>query len=82
MLKRAKKVIVKKPGALTWVINLLLPLSSLTMSFLHNSTTINALYWSHISGHTYIQKKKTQLGAAAMTRSMPDSLVHCNVACK
>jgi hypothetical protein len=38
--KGAKKAIVKKPGALMWVMNLLLPFSSLTMPFLHNPTTI------------------------------------------
>jgi len=32
--KRAKKVIVKKPGALMWVMNLILPLSSLNYPIL------------------------------------------------
>jgi len=84
--KRAKKVIVKKPVALMWVMNLILPISSLTMPYLHNSTTMQPIIevtavdmLTHTHTHTHTQTKHS---TAAMTRSMPDSSVHCNVAHK
>jgi hypothetical protein len=58
---------------------LLLPLSSHTMSFLHNSTTIQP-FIAVTEVDTLIYRKKTKHGAAEMIRSMSDSSVHCNVA--
>jgi hypothetical protein len=54
--KRAEKTIVQKPGTLMWVMNLLLPLLSLTLPS-YITPPQYALYWSHSSRQTYTQKK-------------------------
>jgi len=66
--KRARKVVVKKPGALMWVMNLILPLSSLTMPYFCNSTTIQPVIG--VTAVDTLIKKNTKHSTAAQYTAM------------